>query len=82
MTLIRKIAFTLACSGLMVSAPMANARSTSGSVPAFTVSAVGQSGGGDVGGGIEEGVWGDWGFWLGGFIVVVTGGIILGSGSR
>lgn len=81
MTLIRKIAFTIACSGLMVAAPMANAKSTSGSVPAFTVSAVGQNnanneGGGGRGKGIK------WPVWVAGLVAVVTGGIIIGSGSR
>lgn len=39
MSPIRKIAFASACAGLIVSAPMASARSTSGGVPAYSFSA-------------------------------------------
>lgn len=81
MTLTRKIAFTIACSGLMVAAPMASAKSTSGSVPAFSVSAVGQNNGNDEGGGARgNGI--KWPVWVAGLVAIVTGGIILGSGSR
>ncbi len=81
MTLIRKIAFTIAASGLMVAAPMASAKSTSGSVPAFTVSAAGQSSGNDLRGGAAIGGIG-WPVWVASLVALVTGGIILGSGSR
>lgn len=81
MTLIRKIAFTIAASGLMAAAPIASAKSTSGSVPAFTVSAVGQNNGNDEGGGARgNGI--KWPVWVAGLVAIVTGGIILGSGSR
>ncbi|MFM6931746.1 MAG: hypothetical protein ACKOUT_05840 [Novosphingobium sp.] len=81
MTLIRKIAFTIACSGLAIAAPMANARTTSGSVPAFTVSTVGQNNGNDEGGGARgRGI--KWPVWVAGLVAIVTGGIIIGSGSR
>lgn len=39
MSLIRNVTVSMACAGLAISAPMASARSTSGSVPAFAVSA-------------------------------------------
>ncbi|MCW1401066.1 hypothetical protein OKA06_01510 [Novosphingobium sp. MW5] len=39
MSLIRNVTLSMACAGLVLSAPMASARSTSGSVPAFAVSA-------------------------------------------
>ncbi len=39
MSPIRKIAFASACAGLVISAPMASARSTSGGVPAYSFSA-------------------------------------------
>lgn len=95
MTLIRKIAFTLACSGMVVSAPMANARSTSGSVPAFSVSAQAPANLNVPEGTISDdgnykftnGKWhllknGKWILWVGAASVLVGGVIILASNSR
>lgn len=87
MALIRKIAFTLACSGLVVAPTMANARSTSGGVPAFSVSTVGQNsanreGGGNRGVGSRYVRGGKW-IWIAGIgLALVVGGVIIATASR
>ena len=95
MTLIRKIAFTLACSGLVVAPTMANARSTSGGVPAFSVSAQAPANVNVPEGTISDdgnykftnGKWhllknGKWILWLGAASIVIGGTIILATNSR
>lgn len=95
MTLIRKIALTAACSGLVLSPTMANARSTSGSVPAFAVSANAPANTNVPEGTISEdgkykftkGKWhllknGRWLLLVGAVSIVVGGVIILATNSR
>ncbi len=95
MSPIRKLAFATACAGLVVSAPMASARSTSGGVPAFSVSAAAPSTVNVPDGTISDdgrfvfrgGKWfavkgGKLFLLLGAVLVTVTGIVILATNSR
>lgn len=80
MSLIRNVSLTMACSGMVVAAPMAQANSTSGSVPAFSVSAVGQNND-DNGGGTRVRP-NRWILWVGAIGLIIVGGIIVATISR